>query len=120
MAKKIPIVDDSPFQRKMLMRALASLGFEFRQAGDGREALTALKTFSPDLVFADLVMPNMDGMALLRDLASHDFKVPIVVLTADIQEPVKAECMKLGVKAFLNKPFNEELLLATVKQILGL
>lgn len=116
MSKKVLIVDDSKFQRGQLSKTLIASGYEVSEAGNGVEALQKIKAENFNLIVTDLLMPEMSGIELLKELSTNNNKTPIIVLTADIQEPVKQECLDLGAKAFLNKPFNSEILLTTLSK----
>jgi twitching motility two-component system response regulator PilH len=117
MIKKILIVDDSKFQRNQVLKTLVAASFEVDQASNGKEALTKIQAQSYDLLISDLLMPELDGIGLLKQLQALQIKTPVIVVTADIQEPVKQECLTLGAKAFLNKPFDGEALLNSIKNL---
>ncbi len=117
MIKKILIVDDSKFQRNQLLKVLVAANYEVDQAGNGQEALEKMQSQVYDLLISDLLMPELDGIGLLKKLQALQNKTPVVVITADIQEPVKLECMSLGAKAFFNKPFDTAALLNHIKEL---
>ncbi len=76
------MVEDDPSQKVDLAQMVVSLGYECATAGDGREALGKLTSFSADAILADLVMPRMDGIALLKELAARGDHTPVIILTA--------------------------------------
>ena len=115
---KILLVDDSKFQRKCMSRMLCDLGHEVIQAENGEMGLQMVKSDKPEIVITDLLMPVMDGIGLLRGLKEENCTIPVVVVTADIQESSKQECLQLGAKAFLNKPHNTVDLEAALSQFL--
>ena len=115
----ILIVDDSAFQRAFLNRTLSAAGFSVLEANNGGEALERAAAGNPDLILTDLIMPDMRGRALLETLQNRGSKIPIVVLTADIQEPVEAECLDLGAARVLHKPIKPEILTRTVASVLA-
>lgn len=82
MPEQVLVVDDDPVQRSDMARMVASFGFEVTTAADGREALEKLGTGSPNAILADLVMPRMDGFALLKELAARGDQTPTIILTA--------------------------------------
>ena len=82
MPEHILVVDDDEFQRSDLARMVSSFGFDVTTAGDGQEALDKLQVRSPDAILADLMMPRMDGFALLKELNARGDQTPTVVLTA--------------------------------------
>lgn len=115
MAKRVLVVDDSSFQRTQILKTIKDSVSHIDQAKDGAEALELARSNDYDLIVTDLVMPNMDGLSFIKQLRASK-QTPIVVITADIQDPVKQECLSLGVKAFINKPFKHEELLKIITQ----
>lgn len=101
---RILVVDDSLFQRNQVTRILHEDGYETVEAKHGQEALDFLETDIPDLICLDLLMPHLDGFGVLENLRASENTIPVVVLTADIQETQKQRCLDLGAKGFLNKP----------------
>lgn len=114
----IMIVDDSRFIRAAIARILKSGGYETFEAENGQMALDLISAKSPDCMLLDLLMPVMDGIETLKSLKEKGSTVPVIVLTADIQQSVRDDCFKLGVVDFLNKPPNEDDLLAAVEKAL--
>lgn len=102
---KVLVVDDSNFQRKWLIKSLVKMGHETIEACDGVEGFKQVQTQELDCVITDLLMPNMNGLQLLEQMKTGGVKVPAIVVTADIQKDTKSECIRMGAKAFLNKPF---------------
>lgn len=115
----ILIVDDSSFQRKFLRKALTDGGFSTVEAGNGKEALEIAATRQLEAILTDLIMPDMRGLALLETLKERGSEVPIVVLTADIQEPVEAECLELGAARVLHKPIKPAALTAAMSEVIA-
>lgn len=115
----ILIVDDSRFQHSVLRQILAPAGYSLLFASHGKEALELLAGHQVDLIIADLIMPEMRGMTLLELLRDRGNDVPIVVLTADIQEHVAAECLRQGARQVFHKPVKPEALLQAVADVLG-
>ena len=118
---QILIVDDSPFTRRQLKKALVALGHEVSEAGDGAEALAALDTQRPDIIFTDLLMPNMNGFELIDHLHQRTDgteNTPTVVLTADIQDSNRGRCEELGATTFLNKPVKAAAIEAIMDELL--
>jgi twitching motility two-component system response regulator PilH len=73
-------------------------------ASNGKEAIEKVKELVIDYVILDLLMPEMTGQEALSIIKQQSRNIPVIVISADIQETTKAECMKLGADAFLNKP----------------
>jgi len=114
-------VDDTASMRQMISFTLNSVGHDVIQASDGKEALTLLQGKKVDLVIADVNMPNMDGITLVKSLrALADYKfTPILMLTTESQESKRAQGKVAGATGWIVKPFNPEQLLTIVKKVLG-
>ena len=114
-------VDDTASMRQMISFTLHSVGHEVIQAADGKEALKVLEGKKVDLVIADINMPNMDGITLLKSLrALADYKfTPILMLTTESQETNRQQGKVAGATGWIVKPFNPEQLLNVVKKVLG-
>jgi len=110
----ILIIEDSSFTRRKLASLLRNHGFEVREASNGREGLDRIREQAPDCIFLDLLMPEMDGIAVLQTLSQEGFSIPVFVLSADVQETSRAKCLELGAVAFLEKPPHEETLLKAI------
>ncbi|MEM7349396.1 MAG: response regulator [Acidobacteriota bacterium] len=115
----ILIVDDSAFQRKFLRKTLEAAGYRIVEAANGSEALDVAAAEQPDAILTDLIMPDLRGLALLETLEERGSEIPIVVLTADIQEPVEARCLELGAAKVLHKPAKPDVLDTTFKALLA-
>jgi len=114
-------VDDTASMRQMISFTLNSVGHEVIQASDGQEALNILQNKKVDLVIADVNMPNMDGITLVKSLrALTDYKfTPVLMLTTESQEAKRAQGKTAGATGWIVKPFNPEQLLTVVKKVLG-
>ena len=104
---RILITDDSSSQRIILSGMLEKLGYEVDTAGNGEEALGKIDVNPPDCLLLDNLMPVMNGLETLEALQTRKISFPIIMLTADIQEWLKARCLELGVTIFLNKPIKQ-------------
>ncbi len=111
---RILVTDDSNFLRRRTCAILKEAGHDILEADNGNACLEAIAEHSPDALFLDLVMPDMDGFEVLQTLQDAAYHLPVIVLTADIQDTVKTECMKLGAVGFLNKPPKTDEILATL------
>jgi DNA-binding response OmpR family regulator len=114
---KILIVDDDPHMRELIKLFLLPEGFELLTASDGIEALTALETFKADLVILDIMMPNMDGWELCRELRKM-YDIPLLMLSAKGETTQKVKGFELGTDDYLVKPFEPTELVARVKALL--
>ncbi len=114
---RILIVDDDPNIRELVRVFLPDEGFDVSEASDGVEALARLETLKADMVILDVMMPNMDGWELCRELrASYD--VPLLMLTAKGETAQKIKGFQLGTDDYLVKPFEPLELVARVKALL--
>jgi two-component system chemotaxis response regulator CheY len=114
-------VDDSASMRQMVTFTLKGAGYEVVEAADGVQALNTAKTRRFNLVITDVNMPNMDGIALikqLRGLPSYKF-TPLLMLTTESSPEKKQQGKAAGATGWIVKPFNPEQLLNTVKKVLG-
>jgi len=103
---KILIIDDSLYQRRSIRKILSQKPYEIQEATNGREGLEMLKSYRPDCVILDILMPDMDGLAFLAVAQKQGETTPIIVLTADIQETTRRECQRLGASAIEYKPLS--------------
>ena len=116
---RVLIVDDDPGIRQVLDLVLAGEGFEVRQAGDGSEGLAILDRWQPDLILLDLVMPVMDAWAF-RDKQRQTESIadiPVIVLSASSNLRCQ-QTAAIEPAAVVPKPFDLNLLLETVGQVL--
>lgn len=105
MGRKILIAEDDKFLAAAYRAKFDGIGWEVKLASDGKEALEVLKTFTPDVVITDLMMPNLDGFGLLTELqASPKTKnIPVMVMSNLGQKEDKDKALNLGAKLFLIK-----------------
>ena len=109
MIKKILIVDDSPIARKMLKSCLPKdHGYEFHEAGDGKEGCEKYTQVSPDITFMDLTMPVMTGYEAIEEIVKNDKNALIIVVTADVQMKAIKRVLDLGAYMVLKKPLKRE------------
>jgi CheY-like chemotaxis protein len=109
MSQWVLIVDDDPFIRKLIATTLEDVsGFELAEAGDGAEALARAATLEPRLIFLDVDMPKLDGIAACRALrqAPGTRAATIVMLTATNADTVERRAAAAGADLFLTKPFS--------------
>ncbi len=114
------VVDDDPFIARLLEIELKAAGYEVRVAGDGRQALDLARESCPDLVLADVMMPNMDGFELTRQLRqdSRTASVSVIMLTARGLSADKLEGFSVGADDYIVKPFDTPELLARIRGVL--
>lgn len=118
---RILAVDDSASMRQMVAFTLTSAGFQVAEAEDGKVALEMAQKEKFKLVLADVNMPNMDGISLVRALRGlTDYKfTPLLMLTTESTPEKKLEGKNAGATGWLVKPFNPEQLVSTVKRVIG-
>jgi CheY-like chemotaxis protein len=97
---------------------LKEAGHETVEAANGREGLELACALRPDCILSDLLMPEMDGIGLLTALNERNLRLPVIVLTADIQETKRRQCLALGAAAFIAKPPQKTELLGLLSRIL--
>ena len=128
-SKTILIVDDIQLMRTMLRRYLTMIArstdaddaFEIVEAVNGREALHILSKREVDVVFLDLMMPEMDGITFLeqRKDDARAARVPVILTTALSEEAHLGRALELGAKTYIRKPFTVEAVERELAQVLG-
>jgi two-component system alkaline phosphatase synthesis response regulator PhoP len=117
MAKKILVIDDEPKIVEICKDYLQAAGFDIITAEDGLRGLSMARTQKPDLVVLDLMLPGMDGLDVCRSLR-RDSNVPIIMLTARIEETDKLIGLELGADDYITKPFSPRELVVRVRTVL--
>lgn len=119
--RRILIVDDKWENRSVIVSLLEPIGFEVIEANDGKEALVKINALPPDLIITDLMMPIMDGYALMERLQkSPDKNIPIIVSSASVFESEQYKSLNAGACAFLPKPIPADSLLELLRSHLKL
>ncbi|KRF02423.1 two-component system response regulator [Paenibacillus sp. Soil766] len=113
----IMIVDDDPYIRELVRVFMLNEGFDVVEAADGVEALKKLQTVQVDMVILDVMMPNMDGWMLCKELREH-YDLPILMLTAKGETSQKVKGFELGADDYLTKPFEPLELAMRVRALL--
>ena len=116
--QKILIVDDSRLIRMRLKKYLSEF-YDIVEAENGKDAFLKVVSEKPLCVCSDLLMPEMDGFGLLEKVKKHDMKIPVIILTADIQTDTRTKCLELGAYTVLNKPPQQEVLVDTLKKAIN-
>jgi CheY-like chemotaxis protein len=111
----ILVADDSWLTRQMVGKVLQSEGYDIIEAVNGKEAVDTVETCSPDCVLLDLLMPELDGFGVLQAFAEKGLLIPVIVLSADIQETSREKCLSLGAAAIINKPPKDLELLGAIR-----
>ncbi len=117
--RKILIADDEPSIRRLIHSTLEDdVHCEIHEASDGRETLEQLRSFAPDVLILDLMMPHLSGLNVLEELNNHPLapRPRVIVLSAKVTEEERA--LELGAQLFLRKPFSPLQLMDLVEQAL--
>ena len=117
----ILIADDEPHILRALTFVFSREGFHVETASDGEEALQKLRTFSPRVVFLDLIMPRINGIQICRQINADDGRCHpyVIILTCRGQDIDRENCLKAGANEFITKPFSPKEVLEKVKTLLG-
>lgn len=120
MASRILVVEDEPELRHAITVRLTAAGFACDTAGNGNEGLARVEQQRPDLIIADLVMPEMDGQEMVRRLQEQaaTASIPVIVLTALPEHARVRWAKELARARVLEKPFDSTMLLTTVRELL--
>ena len=118
--KNILVIEDEAHVRTLVSRLLEKNGYGVRAAEDGLDGLRALETFRPDLIIADVMMPNLDGLTFTKALKNRreTKNIPVIFLTAKTDPLSMIEGINVGAKFYITKPFQIEDVLAKVKKVL--
>jgi DNA-binding response OmpR family regulator len=118
MAKyRVLVVDDEPIVTEGVERYLRREGFDVTTAADGEQALTVARSWSPDLILLDLMLPGIDGLEVCRTL-QKETDVSIIMLTARGEETDRVVGLEVGADDYIVKPFSLRELVARIKAVL--
>ena len=116
---RVLVVDDESSIRDLLSKTLALAEYEVDTSPDGRSALERLRLGNYDLLIADLKMPGMDGLTLIREAKRLKEDLPVIIITGFSTESSAIEAVNLGVAGYLTKPFRVPQVLAAAARALG-
>ncbi len=116
---KLLIVDDSKNSRRAMSIVMTQMGHEIVEASNGYEALEIITYQRPDCMLLDILMPEMDGFEVLEVLHKRKTNLPVIMVTADIQETTRKKCLDLGAIAVINKPVKEQELQKTINVVMN-
>ena len=117
IAGRVLVVDDEENISFLVSSALRHSGFEVATAANGRDALAAVRSFAPDLVVLDVMLPGTDGLELCRWIRSRS-ELPVIMLTARGEEADRIVGLELGADDYVTKPFSPRELAARVRTVL--
>ena len=118
-APRVLVADDEESIRELLARTLALAEYDVETVGDARAALDRLRMADYDLLIADLRMPGMDGLLLVREARRLHPTMPVIIITGYSSEASAIEAVNLGVVGYLVKPFRVPQVLSAVARALG-
>jgi CheY-like chemotaxis protein len=120
MAQKVLVVDDDPIMHRVLKNYLERNGYEMLNASNGRQAIDLATRELPQLIVLDVRMPEMSGLAALRELKETEStrSIPVIVVTVNADRMTAMESQFSGASAFLAKPFRPAELLAEIKRLM--
>ncbi|MBO2945745.1 response regulator [Paenibacillus sp. F411] len=120
MANRILIVDDAAFMRMMIRDILTKNGFEVvGEAQDGAQAIEKFKELRPDLITMDITMPEMDGIAALKEIKKNDPNAKVIMCSAMGQQAMVIDAIQAGAKDFIVKPFQADRVIEAINKTLG-
>jgi excisionase family DNA binding protein len=116
---RVLVVDDEASIRDLLAKTLALAEYDVDVAPDGRSALERMRMYPYDLLIADLKMPGMDGLTVIREAKRYKGDLPVIIITGFSTESSAIEAVNLGVAGYLTKPFRVPQVLAAAAKALG-
>jgi two-component system chemotaxis response regulator CheY len=120
MPAKVLIVDDAAFMRMMIKDILVNNGYEILgEANNGLKAVELYRKERPDVVTMDITMPDMDGIAAVKEIRSQDPSAKIIMCSALGQQSMVMEAIQAGARDFIVKPFQPDRVLEALKKVLG-
>ena len=121
MTGRVLLIEDEPNIAEAIRFILGRDGLQVFVQADGREGLAAVASVQPDLVILDLMLPGLDGMAVLAHLRGDPVTkdLPVMMLTAKGQGRDREAATRAGVSAFMTKPFSNAEMVAAVRTLLG-
>ena len=118
MSKKALIVEDDGNIAELLRLYLEKDGFEVSHAPDGGRGLELYRSFAPDVILLDIMLPVMDGWGVLREIRRTDKHTPVIMLTAKGETPDKVSGLELGADDYVTKPFEVKELIARIHAVM--
>ena len=121
MGKTILTIDDSPSVRQMVQMTLSGAGYSVVEAVDGEDGLEKARAGRFDAVITDQNMPRLDGIGFIRQFRQlpSAMGVPVIFLSTESREDLKAEAKAAGATGWMTKPFDHATLLGVVKKVAG-
>ena len=122
MTLKVLVIDDSKTIRELLRSVLEQAGFEFASAVDGVDGVERYAQMRPDIVITDINMPKLDGYGVIEAIRNGqiDNQVPILVLTTESGDRLKARARDAGATGWIVKPFDDVSLVSVIRRVTGM
>src|SRR5882724_11181000 len=122
MPRPILVVDDNALNRELLLEELSHRAFDVTTAAGGREALTLLKLHSYDVVLLDIMMPGVDGLAVLREIRKTKAlaELPVIMTTARDTRSSVVDALDAGANDYVTKPIDLLVLMARIRTQIAL
>ncbi len=119
--RRVLLVDDEPSIVKMVAKRLEVAGFEVLVAMDGEEALEKVKTSAPDVIILDCMLPKLNGYEVCAALKADPQyqKLPVIMLSARVQEKDEKSGLECGANAYMKKPFNSQELVGQINALVS-
>ena len=120
MAHTVLVVDDDPLTQRVLQHYLERAGFRMLSANNGREAIKLARRELPQLILLDVMMPDMDGWAVLKQIQSTEATkaIPVIMLSGNADLMAKEESVRSGATQLLVKPISPDQLLAVIRRLI--
>ncbi|MCG7533513.1 response regulator [Pseudoalteromonas sp. OOF1S-7] len=115
--QKVLIIEDEQKLATILGKYVTQAGYELHMVHDGADALAAVESFKPDIILLDLMLPNVDGIVICREVRRHSM-VPIIMTTAKVEEIDRLLGLEVGADDYVCKPYSPREVVARVKAIL--
>lgn len=117
---KVLLIDDSRTMRNIQKGILTQMGHtQIEEACDGLDALSKVAGFAPDLILVDWNMPNMDGLAFVKEYRAKGLKTPIIMVTTEAEKSRVIDAIKAGVNNYVVKPFTPDVLGQRIEETLS-
>jgi DNA-binding response OmpR family regulator len=118
MERRILIIEDDPSITLMIRDNLEYEGFKVSSVADGSRAIQAVRSFMPDLILLDLMLPGLDGYEICSAISQSTLRIPVIILSARSQSADKVRGLQLGADDYVTKPFSLDELLARVHAVI--
>lgn len=120
VGKTILVVDDSPTERRLMISALEGQGYDIVTANDGEEALEMATSVNPNIILLDIILPKKNGFQVCRQLKTSPATkhIKIILISSKTQDSDRFWGLKQGADEYINKPFENSELLASVTRLM--